>query len=31
MHGGEGSQSKANFQQLAQADKARIIKFLESL
>ncbi len=31
LHAGEGSQSKNNFQQLAPADKARLIKFLESL
>jgi CxxC motif-containing protein (DUF1111 family) len=31
LHGGEAQQSKTNFQQLNQADKARLTKFLESL
>lgn len=31
MHGGEALQSKNNFQQLNAMDKARLIKFLESL
>ncbi len=31
LHGGEATQSKNNFQQLLPADKARLIKFLESL
>lgn len=31
LHGGEAQQSKAAFQQLNQTDKARLIKFLESL
>lgn len=31
LHGGEAQQSKAAFQQLNQADKVRLIKFLESL
>ena len=31
FHGGEAQQSKAAFQQLNQTDKARLIKFLESL
>lgn len=31
LHGGEAQQSKAAFQQLNQSDKARLIKFLESL
>ncbi|MCU7550504.1 c-type cytochrome [Chitinophagaceae bacterium LB-8] len=31
MHGGEGGQSKSNFQNLSQVEKARLIKFLESL
>jgi CxxC motif-containing protein (DUF1111 family) len=31
MHGGEAQQSKNNFQQLNTTDKARLIKFLESL
>ena len=31
LHGGEALQSKDGFQQLPSADKARIIKFLESL
>jgi CxxC motif-containing protein (DUF1111 family) len=30
-HGGEGEQSKAGFQQLTNAGKAQLIKFLESL
>lgn len=30
-HGGEGEQSKNKFQQLTPADKAKLIKFLESL
>jgi CxxC motif-containing protein (DUF1111 family) len=31
LHGGEASQSKTKFQQLSVADKALLIKFLESL
>ncbi len=31
LHGGEASQSKDSFQQLSPSDKAKIIKFLESL
>jgi CxxC motif-containing protein (DUF1111 family) len=31
LHGGEASQSKNNFQQLSVTDKAKLIKFLESL
>jgi CxxC motif-containing protein (DUF1111 family) len=31
LHGGEASQSKTKFQQLSAADKASLIKFLESL
>jgi CxxC motif-containing protein (DUF1111 family) len=31
MHGGEGLQSKNDFQKLSQSDKAMLIKFLESL
>ena len=31
MHGGEAQQSKNSFQQLTIADKAKLIKFLESL
>lgn len=31
LHGGEGQQSKNNFQQLSPADKANLLKFLESL
>jgi len=31
LHGGEAQQSKTSFQQLSSTDKARIIKFLESL
>jgi CxxC motif-containing protein (DUF1111 family) len=31
LHDGEAQQSKAAFQQLNQADKARLMKFLESL
>lgn len=31
MHGGEGERSKNNFQQLTSADKAKLIRFLESL
>lgn len=31
LHGGEAQQSKTGFQQLSPADKAKIIKFLESL
>lgn len=31
LHGGEAVQSKNSFQQLAPADKSKIIKFLESL
>jgi len=31
LHGGEAQQSKTNFQQLNPADKAKLIKFLESL
>jgi CxxC motif-containing protein (DUF1111 family) len=31
LHGGEGQKSKAGFQQLSAADKAKLIKFLESL
>lgn len=31
LHGGEAQQSKASFQQLTASDKAKIIKFLESL
>lgn len=31
LHGGESANSKNLFQQLSQADKARMIKFLESL
>lgn len=31
MHGGEAAQSKSNFQKLTPADKAKIMKFLESL
>jgi CxxC motif-containing protein (DUF1111 family) len=31
LHGGEAQQSKNSFQQLSPADKAKIIKFLESL
>ncbi|NII26007.1 c-type cytochrome [Pseudoflavitalea sp. X16] len=31
LHGGEAHQSKDHFQQLSAADKARLIKFLESL
>jgi CxxC motif-containing protein (DUF1111 family) len=31
MHGGEAAQSKSSFQQLGSADKANLIKFLESL
>lgn len=31
QHGGEAQQSKINYQQLTEADKAKLIKFLESL
>lgn len=31
LHGGEGQQSKAAFEQLNQADRAKLMKFLESL
>ncbi|MFN2441046.1 MAG: di-heme oxidoredictase family protein, partial [Chitinophagaceae bacterium] len=31
LHGGEAQQSKTKFEQLSPTDKARIIKFLESL
>ncbi len=31
LHGGEATQSKNSFQQLSSADKAKLIKFLESL
>ncbi|HVE60391.1 MAG TPA: di-heme oxidoredictase family protein [Chitinophagaceae bacterium] len=31
LHGGEAQQSKIKFEQLSSSDKARIIKFLESL
>lgn len=31
LHGGEGLKSKNNFQQLTPADKAKLLKFLESL
>lgn len=31
LHGGEATQSKNSFQQLSSTDKAKIIKFLESL
>ena len=31
LHGGEAEQSKNSFQQLSAADKAKLIKFLESL
>ena len=31
QHGGEAQQSKTGFQQLTDADKAKLIKFLESL
>lgn len=31
FHGGEAQKSKTNFQQLSGADKAKLIKFLESL
>ena len=31
LHGGEATQSKTSFQQLSSAEKARLIKFLESL
>ena len=31
LHGGEGTQSRNNFQQLTAAEKAKLIKFLESL
>src|SRR5688572_1737554 len=31
MHGGEAEQSKNGFQQLTPADKAQLLKFLESL
>ncbi len=31
LHGGEASQSRTRFQQLATAEKAQLIKFLESL
>lgn len=31
LHGGEGEKSKVAFQQLSPSDKAKIIKFLESL
>lgn len=31
LHGGEGNQSKTKFQQLTPAEKAQLIKFLESL
>jgi CxxC motif-containing protein (DUF1111 family) len=31
LHGGEAQQSKTNFQQLTSTDKAKLIKFLESL
>ncbi len=31
MHGGEGTQSKMNFENLSTSDKAKIVKFLESL
>lgn len=31
LHGGEGQAAKTNFQQLSPADKALLIKFLESL
>ena len=31
MHGGEAAQSRNSFQQLSSADKARLMKFLESL
>ena len=31
LHGGEATQSKANFENLNSSDKEKIIKFLESL
>lgn len=31
MHGGEGGQSKNNFQKLSSTDRAKLMKFLESL
>jgi CxxC motif-containing protein (DUF1111 family) len=31
MHGGEAEQSKNSFQQLTDSDKAKLIRFLESL
>ena len=31
LHGGEAQQSKNSFEQLTPADKAKLIKFLESL
>jgi len=31
LHGGEGQQSNNKFQQLSADDKARLVKFLESL
>ncbi len=31
LHGGEGSSSRNNFQQLSQAEKLKLIRFLESL
>jgi len=31
LHGGEGTLSKMNFQQLTPVEKAQLIKFLESL
>ena len=31
IHGGEGSKSKNNFQQLSATDKVKLVKFLESL
>jgi CxxC motif-containing protein (DUF1111 family) len=31
QHGGEGQQSRNNFQQLTAEDKSKLLKFLESL
>jgi CxxC motif-containing protein (DUF1111 family) len=31
LHGGEGQQSKDNFQQLTAGEKQKVLKFLESL
>jgi len=31
LHGGEAQQVKLNYQQLSEDDKARLIRFLESL